>query len=160
MGGRWPLNDVEAMVPQLPSYLQDIAWRKQLPHELQCSVQLIPWMNRYPRLRGVSHARPEPVLAKYVNYQTDRYAIEVEDKRRNVVATFMLAVTDVRSLSALSSPATPLGPNITRRPLAKRGRVPTNAVGLKMWRRAPPRCLSFLSCLAQIQAESLTTYAL
>jgi len=75
MGGRWPLNDVEAMVPQLPSYLQDVAWRKQLPHELQCSVQLIPWMERYPKLNGISSARPEPVLAKYVNYQTERYAL-------------------------------------------------------------------------------------
>lgn len=75
VGGRWPLNDVEAMVPQLPSYLQDVAWRKHYPNELQCSVQLIPWMDRFPRLDGISHARPEPTLAKYVNYQTDRYAI-------------------------------------------------------------------------------------
>lgn len=74
-GGRWPLNDVEAMVPQLPPYLQDVAWRKQLPNELQCSVQLVPWMDRFPRLDGISHARPEPTLAKYVNYQTDQYAI-------------------------------------------------------------------------------------
>jgi hypothetical protein len=74
-GGRWPLNDVQAMIPQLPDYLQDIAWRKEFPNELQCSVQLIPWMERYPRLDGISYARPEPVLAKYVNYQTDKYAI-------------------------------------------------------------------------------------
>lgn len=74
-GGRWPLDDVQGMVPDLPSYLQDIAWRKQYPNELQCSVQLVPWMDKYPKLPSVSNARPEPVLAKYVNYQTKQYAI-------------------------------------------------------------------------------------
>ncbi|MHC4119717.1 MAG: hypothetical protein ACYSWO_19640 [Planctomycetota bacterium] len=73
--GRWPLDDVEGMVPDLPAYLQDIAWRKQYPNELQTSVQLVPWMNRFPRLPGISNARPEPVLAKYVNYQTKQYAM-------------------------------------------------------------------------------------
>jgi len=73
--GRWPLDDVEGMVPDLPAYLQDVAWRKQLPHELRCSVQLIPWMNRYPKLPDVSDARPDPVLGDMVNYQTARYAL-------------------------------------------------------------------------------------
>ena len=73
--GRWPLDDVEGMVPDLPAYLQDIAWRRQYPNELQCSVQLVPWMDKYPELAGISNARPEPVLAKYVNHQTKQYAI-------------------------------------------------------------------------------------
>jgi hypothetical protein len=74
-GGRWPLDDVEGMVPDLPSYLQDVAWRKRFPNELRCSVQLIPWMNRYPRLPGVSDARPDPVLGEMVNYQTAQYTL-------------------------------------------------------------------------------------
>jgi len=74
-GGRWPLDDVQGMVPDLPAYLQDVAWRKQFPNELRCSVQLIPWMNRYPKLAGISDARPDPVLGEMVNYQTAQYAI-------------------------------------------------------------------------------------
>ena len=73
--GRWSLDDVEGMVPDLPAYLQDVAWRKQLPNEHRCSVQLIPWMNRYPKLPGVSDARPDPVLGDMVNYQTTHYAL-------------------------------------------------------------------------------------
>jgi len=73
--GRWPLDDVQGMVPNLPAYLQDVAWRKQLPNELRCSVQLIPWMNRYPKLPDVSDARPDPVLGDMVNYQTAKYAV-------------------------------------------------------------------------------------
>jgi len=74
-GGRWSLDDVEGMVPDLPAYLQDVAWRKQFPNELRCSVELIPWMNRYPKLPGVSDARPDPVLEEMVNYQTAQYAL-------------------------------------------------------------------------------------
>jgi len=74
-GGRWPLDDVEGMVPELPTYLQDLAWRKRFPNELRCSVQLIPWMNRYPKLPGLSDARPDPVLGEMVNYQTAQYAL-------------------------------------------------------------------------------------
>ena len=74
-GGRWPLDDVEGMVPDLPAYLQDVAWRKQFPNDLRCSVQLIPWMNRYPKLPGISDARPDPVLGEMVNYQTTQYAL-------------------------------------------------------------------------------------
>ena len=74
-GGRWPLDDVQGMVPDLPAYLQDVAWRKRFPNELRCSVQLIPWMNRYPKLPGVSDTRPDPVLGEMVNYQTTQYAV-------------------------------------------------------------------------------------
>ena len=73
--GRWQLDDVEGMVPDLPAYLQDVAWRKQLPNEHRCSVQLIPWMNRYPKLPDLSDARPDPVLGEMVNYQTAHYAL-------------------------------------------------------------------------------------
>jgi hypothetical protein len=73
--GRWSLDDVEGMVPDLPAYLQDVAWRKQLPNEHRCSVQLIPWMNRYPKLPDLSDARPDPVLGEMVNYQTAHYAL-------------------------------------------------------------------------------------
>jgi len=73
--GRWPLDDVEGMVPDLPAYLQDLAWRKQYPHDLRSGVQLIPWMNRYPTLPGVSDARPDPMLGELANYQTANYAI-------------------------------------------------------------------------------------
>ena len=74
-GGRWSLDDVEGMVPDLPASMQDVAWRKQFPNDLRCSVRLIPWMNRYPKLRGVSDARPDPMLGEMVNYQTARYAV-------------------------------------------------------------------------------------
>jgi hypothetical protein len=74
-GGRWSLDDVEGMVPDLPAALQDLAWRKRFPNELRSAVQLIPWMNRYPKLPGVSDERPAPVLAELVNYQTARYAV-------------------------------------------------------------------------------------
>lgn len=74
-GGRWSLDDVEGMVPDLPAYLQDVAWRKQFPNDLRSSVQLIPWMDRYPKLPGISNARPDPVLGEMVNYQTTQYAV-------------------------------------------------------------------------------------
>lgn len=74
-GGRWSLDDVQGMVPDLPACLQDVAWRKQLPNELRSAVRLIPWMNRYPKLPGVPDDRPEPMLGELVNYQTGRYAL-------------------------------------------------------------------------------------
>lgn len=74
-GGRWSLDDVQGMVPDLPAALQDVAWRKRFPNELRSAVQLIPWMNRYPKLPGVSDDRPDPVLGELVNYQTARYAV-------------------------------------------------------------------------------------
>jgi len=74
-GGRWSLDDVQGMVPDLPACLQDVAWRKQLPNELRSAVRLIPWMNRYPKLPGVPDDRPEPMLGELVNYQTGRYAV-------------------------------------------------------------------------------------
>ncbi|MCP4196885.1 MAG: hypothetical protein GY762_07010 [Proteobacteria bacterium] len=74
-GGRWPLDDVQGMVPDLPDYLQDVAWRKQYPNELRSSVQLIPWMHRYPALPDWPDERPDPVLGEIVSYQTSQYAL-------------------------------------------------------------------------------------
>ncbi|MFM7206311.1 MAG: hypothetical protein ACKO4T_06560 [Planctomycetaceae bacterium] len=74
-GGRWPLDDVEGIVPDLPAYLQDLAWRKQFPNDLRTAVQLIPWMDRYPTLPGESNARPEPMLGEIASYQTATYAV-------------------------------------------------------------------------------------
>ena len=70
-GGRWPLDDVEGMVPDLPDYLQDVAWRKQLPQTLRSAVHLIPWMQRYPKLEGITHATPEPGMGEIINHQTE-----------------------------------------------------------------------------------------
>ncbi len=74
-GGRWPLDDVEGMVPDLPDYLQDVAWRKQLPQTLRSAVHLIPWMQRYPKLEGITHATPEPGMGEIINHQTESYAL-------------------------------------------------------------------------------------
>lgn len=74
-GGRWPLDDVQGMVPDLPSYLQDVAWRKQFPNTLRSSVHLIPWMQRYPKLPRLPNATPDPGYGEIVNHQTADYAI-------------------------------------------------------------------------------------
>src|SRR5205085_1447306 len=34
----WPLTQAEAAIPQLPDYLQDLAWKKSLPQEMQASL--------------------------------------------------------------------------------------------------------------------------
>jgi hypothetical protein len=69
----WPLAQAEAAVPVLPGYLQDLAWNKSLPNELQCRLTLKHWKN-YPPLEGVPQGDPlRP--AKYVNYQTQDYAL-------------------------------------------------------------------------------------
>jgi len=69
----WPATETTAIVPDLPSYLQDLAWRKGFPNELQCALTHIPPAN-YPHLDGVADgdvARP----MKYVNYQTESYTL-------------------------------------------------------------------------------------
>jgi hypothetical protein len=69
----WPLTQTEATVPDLPAYLQDLAWRKTVPNELQCRVTLKHW-KAYPPLAGVPEADPfRP--AKYVNYQGRGYTL-------------------------------------------------------------------------------------
>jgi len=69
----WPLNQAQAMVPDLPPYLQSLAWNKSLPNELQANLTYLPHEN-YPKLPDVVDGDP---LApkKYVNYQTTDYAL-------------------------------------------------------------------------------------
>jgi hypothetical protein len=69
----WPLTQTEAALPNLPPYLQDIAWNKAYPNELQCLVAFKHW-RAYPTLADAPAANPlRP--AKYVNYQTRRYTL-------------------------------------------------------------------------------------
>lgn len=71
--GGWPLQHLEALVPDLPAYLQDLAWRKSVPNELQCMVRQKHWKN-YPRLEGVAEGDQYRPM-KYVNYQTENYTL-------------------------------------------------------------------------------------
>jgi len=69
----WPLTQTEAALPDLPAYLQDVAWHKAYPNELQCFVATKHW-RAYPVLPDLPQADPfRP--AKYVNYQTRRYTL-------------------------------------------------------------------------------------
>lgn len=69
----WPLTQTEAALPDLPGYLQDLAWNKTFPNELQCLVATKHW-KPYPSLSDVPPSDPlRP--AKYVNYQTRRYTL-------------------------------------------------------------------------------------
>ncbi|MBX3742973.1 MAG: hypothetical protein KF712_18455 [Akkermansiaceae bacterium] len=69
----WPLNQTQARLPDLPDYLDPVAWEKQMPHELQAALTHIPH-DRHPVLEGEKDADP---LApkKYVNYQTADYTL-------------------------------------------------------------------------------------
>ena len=69
----WPLTQTEAAMPDLPAYLQDLAWSKTYPNELQCLVATRHW-RPYPVLPEVPTADPHRP-AKYVNYQTRRYTL-------------------------------------------------------------------------------------
>jgi len=69
----WPLNQTQAVLPDLPDYLQPLAWDKKLPSELQARLTFRPH-DRHPKLDGV----PEPDVhapKKYVNYQTASYTL-------------------------------------------------------------------------------------
>lgn len=69
----WPLTQTEAALPTLPAYLQDLAWHKTLPNELQCRVATKHW-KPYPPLKDVPESDPlRP--AKYVNYQGRGYTL-------------------------------------------------------------------------------------
>ena len=69
----WEQNQLEATIPDLPEYLQDIAWDKSFPNELQSLFPIKHWPN-YPDLKGVPKGDPlRP--AKYVNYQTQNYTL-------------------------------------------------------------------------------------
>jgi hypothetical protein len=69
----WPLTQTEATLPELPAYLQDLAWKKAYPNELQCLVATRHW-RAYPILPELPPADPYRP-AKYVNYQTRRYTL-------------------------------------------------------------------------------------
>jgi hypothetical protein len=63
----------KATVPDLPEYLQDIAWRKSYPNEFQSMIPIHHWDN-YPELPRVPQGDPlRP--AKYVNYQAQNYTL-------------------------------------------------------------------------------------
>lgn len=69
----WEQTTMEATLPDLPEYLQEIAWNKSYPNELQ---SLVPVKHRpnYPDIPGVPQGnplRPE----KFVNYQSEKYTI-------------------------------------------------------------------------------------
>ena len=69
----WAPMQTEAFVPELPAYLQDLAWRKSLPNELQCRVALKHW-RAYPKLAGAPDGAPLRPM-KYVNYQARGYTL-------------------------------------------------------------------------------------
>lgn len=69
----WPLAQTEAAVPVLPAYLQDLAWDKTLPGELQCLVDLKHW-RPCRELPGAPETDPMRPM-KYVNYQGHGYAL-------------------------------------------------------------------------------------
>ena len=65
-----------AFMPDLPSYLHDLAWHKSLPSELQCRVELRPeeaYRNKF-KLEGIDQPTGK-LPAKYVNYQGRGYAL-------------------------------------------------------------------------------------
>ncbi len=68
----WPATETTAMVPDLPSYLQDLAWRKIFPNEMQSALTHIPITN-YPHLDMPDGDVARPM--KYVNYQTENYTL-------------------------------------------------------------------------------------
>ena len=100
----WPLTQTEAAVPDLPAYLQDLAWNKRYPNALQCLVATKHW-KPYPPLSDVPAADPlRP--AKYVNYQTRRYTLGSTSSSW-VVNTCVVAASAWWNNSR--SPAAPLG---------------------------------------------------
>jgi hypothetical protein len=69
----WPLTQSTAMLPDLPAYLQDLAWRKSFPNEMQAALTHLPILT-YPHLDGVDDGSPTRPM-KYVNYQTADYTL-------------------------------------------------------------------------------------
>ena len=64
-------------MPDLPSYLNDLAWHKSLPNELQCRLtganEKAPYRNNF-KLEGIDQP-PENLTRKYVNYQGRGYTL-------------------------------------------------------------------------------------
>ena len=71
----WEPMQTEAFVPELPAYLNDLAWHKSLPNELQC--RLAPSREKVYRnnfkLAGIDQPKEQP--RKYVNYQGRGYTL-------------------------------------------------------------------------------------
>ena len=70
----WPLTQTEAAMPELPAYLQDLAWSKSYPNELQCLVATKRWRPPYPVLPDMPTMNSDRP-AKYTNYQTRHYTL-------------------------------------------------------------------------------------
>jgi len=71
----FPLTQTEAFVPDLPAYLQDLAWHKSLPSELQCRLVASEkgYRNNF-ELEGIDQPA-ENLPRKYVNYQGRGYTL-------------------------------------------------------------------------------------
>ena len=71
----WPLGQTEAFVPDLPLYLNDLAWHKSLPNELQCRLVASEkgYRNNF-KLEGIDQPA-ENLPRKYVNYQGRGYTL-------------------------------------------------------------------------------------
>lgn len=63
----------EAMRPDLPDYFEPLVWQKQPRSELQCMVDQKHW-TPYPKLATAPMPDPQRPV-KYVNYQTESYAL-------------------------------------------------------------------------------------
>lgn len=100
----WPLTQTEAALPDLPAYLQEVAWNKAYPNELQCLVATRHW-RAYPILPDQPPAEPYRP-AKYVNYQTRRYTLGSTSSSW-VVNTCVVAASAWWNNSR--NPAAPLG---------------------------------------------------
>jgi len=70
----------QAFVPDLPSYLNDLAWHKSLPNELQCRLtgeneeNQPGYRNRNFKVEGIAQPA-ENLTKKYVNYQGRGYTL-------------------------------------------------------------------------------------
>ena len=100
----WPLTQTEAAVPDLPAYLQDLAWNKSYPNKCECLVATRHW-RAYPVLPGLPLSDPYRP-AKYVNYQTRRYTLGSTSSSW-VVNTCVVAASAWWNNSR--NPAAPLG---------------------------------------------------
>ena len=73
---RWGQGEFDGLVPELPSYLHDLAWHKSLPNELQCRVELRPeeaYRNNF-KLAGIDQPTGK-LPTKYVNYLGRGYTL-------------------------------------------------------------------------------------
>jgi len=75
-----PAAPLAPFVPDLPSYLNDLAWHKSLPNELQCRLtggneeNQPGYRNRNFKVEGIAQPA-ENLTKKYVNYQGRGYTL-------------------------------------------------------------------------------------